>query len=140
MGVDAELIKVLQTAIGPVILISGVGFLLLTMMNRLSRIVDRARELNDDKEGDQAALKRQLDILWSRANTVRLAILLTTTSILSSALLIINLFLAAVVHVDLGWLIMTLFVTSMCFLIGALALFIRDVNRSLEALKIELGR
>lgn len=140
MGVDAELIEMLQTAIGPVILISGVGFLLLTMMNRLSRIVDRARELAGDKEGDQEALKRQLDILWSRARTVRLAILFTTTSILSSALLIINLFIAAVTHADLGWLIMALFITSMCCLIGALGLFIRDVNRSLEALKIELGR
>ncbi|WP_345111750.1 DUF2721 domain-containing protein [Candidatus Villigracilis vicinus] len=40
-----ELIPVLQTAIGPVILISGVGLLLLSMTNRLSRVIDRARNL-----------------------------------------------------------------------------------------------
>ena len=39
----AELIPVLQTAIGPVILISGIGLLLLTMTNRLGRAIDRAR-------------------------------------------------------------------------------------------------
>jgi hypothetical protein len=32
-----EIVPVLQVAIGPVILISGVGLLLLTMTNRLSR-------------------------------------------------------------------------------------------------------
>jgi hypothetical protein len=40
-----ELIPVLQMAIGPVILISGVGLLLLSMTNRLGRVIDRARLL-----------------------------------------------------------------------------------------------
>ena len=40
-----ELIPVLQVAIGPVILISGVGLLLLTMTNRYGRTIDRARHL-----------------------------------------------------------------------------------------------
>ena len=35
-----ELIPVLQVAIGPVILISGVGLLLLTLTNRFGRIID----------------------------------------------------------------------------------------------------
>jgi hypothetical protein len=34
----------LRDAIGPVILISGVGLLLLTMTNRLGRAIDRARQ------------------------------------------------------------------------------------------------
>ena len=50
----AQLIPVLQTAIGPTILISGVGLLLLTMTNRLARTIDRtratARELADASE------------------------------------------------------------------------------------------
>ena len=37
----AQLIPVLQTAIGPMILISGVGLLLLSMTNRLGRVIDR---------------------------------------------------------------------------------------------------
>ena len=41
----AELVPILQTAIGPALLISGVGLLLLTMTNRLGRVVDRARLL-----------------------------------------------------------------------------------------------
>ena len=40
-----ELIPILQSAVGPVILISGVGLLLLSMTNRFGRVVDRARIL-----------------------------------------------------------------------------------------------
>jgi hypothetical protein len=40
-----QLIPVLQMAIGPTILISGVGMLLLVMTNRLGRTIDRARHV-----------------------------------------------------------------------------------------------
>ena len=42
-----ELIPILQVSIGPTILVSGVGLLLLSMTNRLGRIVDRTRQLAD---------------------------------------------------------------------------------------------
>ena len=41
----AQMIPVLQTAIGPMILISGLGLILLTMTNRLGRTIDRVRIL-----------------------------------------------------------------------------------------------
>ncbi|MBL8732337.1 MAG: DUF2721 domain-containing protein [Planctomycetes bacterium] len=41
----SDLLPVLQTAIGPVILISGIGLLLLNMTNRYGRIIDRSRDL-----------------------------------------------------------------------------------------------
>ena len=69
-----ELVPVLQTAIGPVILISGLGLLLLTMTNRLSKIIDRSRELLDESEKlfgvDRARLDREIDVLWRRARYV----------------------------------------------------------------------
>lgn len=40
-----DLIPVLQIAIGPVILISGVGLLLLSLTNRFGRAVDRSRQI-----------------------------------------------------------------------------------------------
>jgi len=36
-----ELIPVLQVAIGPVVLISGIGLLILSMTNRFGRVIDR---------------------------------------------------------------------------------------------------
>ncbi|MGA2605707.1 MAG: DUF2721 domain-containing protein, partial [Verrucomicrobiia bacterium] len=62
----AELIPVLQTAVGPTILISGVGLLLLTMTNRLARTIDRARatarELADASEEDRRKGREQLRV------------------------------------------------------------------------------
>ena len=40
-----DLVPILQMAVGPVILISGVGLLLLSMTNRLGRVIDRSRLL-----------------------------------------------------------------------------------------------
>jgi len=67
----SELVPVLQTAVSPVVLISGVGLLLLTMTNRLGRIVDRARSLAarvKEADGeDPEPLHAQLRILSQRA-------------------------------------------------------------------------
>ena len=42
----AELIPVLQMAVGPVILISGIGLILLSMTNRFGRVIDRAVQVH----------------------------------------------------------------------------------------------
>jgi hypothetical protein len=38
-----DLMTTLQLSIGPVILISGVGLILLSMSNRFARVIDRSR-------------------------------------------------------------------------------------------------
>lgn len=138
----AALIPILQTAIGPVILISGVGLLLLTMTNRLARIVDRARLLAPQMataEGNAAALlDRELCILWERARLVRLAIALVAGSALAAALLIMVLFFSAVIRIESAWLIVALFVVCMACIVGGLVVFLMDVNRSLATLTLEL--
>src|SRR5262245_56877290 len=119
-----DLIPVLQIAIGPVILISGAGLLLLTMTNRLGRVIDRARTLYDklraETQGEQERLRAQLKILQRRAGFIRQAIILATVSILLAALLIISLFFAALLRLDLGWLIMLFFSGCLLALIGSL--------------------
>ena len=138
-----DLIPVLQIAIGPVILISGVGLLLLTMTNRLGRTIDRARilyeKLRTEAPEEQDRTRAQLRILQRRADFIRQAIILATVSILLAALLIISLFFAALLRLDVGWLIMLSFSGCLLALIGSLLTFIRDVNQSLLALKLELG-
>lgn len=138
----AQLIPILQTAIGPVILISGVGLLLLTMTNRLGRVIDRARSLARERtqvdESNQESIQAQLRILWVRARLIRVAIVLSAMSALAAAVLIIALFFTALLQVDSAWIIGVLFITCMACLIGSLAVFIHDLNRSLVALKLEL--
>jgi hypothetical protein len=138
----STLIPVLQTAIGPVILISGVGLLLLTMTNRLGRVVDKARALADILSKATATTKppirEQLRIFWRRARLLRLAITLAALSALFAAILIIIIFLTALANLESGWFMTITFVISMTCLIASLVVFIHDTNQSLTALKAEL--
>jgi hypothetical protein len=138
----SELIPVLQVAIGPVILISGVGLLLLTLTNRYGRTIDRsrqlARELGHLAEADRESLEGQIEILYRRARLIRLSILLSGVSVLLASVLIIVLFLTALLKLETGLLISVLFICCMASLIGSLGAFIRDINVSLAALKLEL--
>jgi hypothetical protein len=138
----SELIPLLQTAIGPIVLISGVGLLLLTMTNRLGRVIDRARIISGQIAGlDDPQRERkvaQLAVLWRRARITRMSIILTAASALFAAILIVVLFITAVLGWESAWLIGALFVLGMASLIGALLLFIQDLNLSLAALYLEI--
>jgi len=138
----AHLIPVLQTAIGPMILISGLGLILLTMTNRLGRTIDRVRiltaELPTATENKSAKISAQLTILWTRARLIRTAIMLSAMSALAAAILIIVIFFTALWQVEAAWLIGTLFILCMLCVIGALIYVIKDINQSLAALKLEL--
>jgi hypothetical protein len=129
-------------AVGPVILISGVGLLLLSMTNRYSRIIDRsriiARELRQGDVEEIARARSQVDILWRRARLVRRAIALATTSVLIAAVLVIVLFGAAVAHLEAAPLIVVLFGACLATLVGSLLAFMQEVNESLTALKLDL--
>jgi len=137
-----ELIPVLQVAIGPVILISGVGLLLLTQTNRYGRTIDRARqlvhELRELAGADRQRLEGQIDILYRRARLLRLSILLAGVSVLLVSLLITLLFLTALLKMEAGLLLSLLFIACLVALSGSLVAFIRDINLSLVALKLEL--
>ena len=136
-----EIIPVLQLAIGPVILISGVGLVLLSMTNRYGRVIDRSRLLSDKyeqaHEGKLDRTRRQLQILARRARLLRTAIGLTTLSILLVALLIIVLFIIALTGTGATTLIILIFCLCMLSLIGGLVIFLVDINVSLSALNLE---
>jgi uncharacterized protein DUF2721 len=138
-----ELIPVLQVSIGPVILISGVGLLLLTLTNRFGRAVDRSRALGREvREVGQAERQRlagQVEILYRRAQVIRLSIIMAAVSLLLTAVLIIVLFVTALAKLEAGFVIVLLFVCCMASLIVSLVAFLRDIHLSLQALKLDLG-
>ena len=137
-----ELIPVLQVAVGPAILISGDGLLLLTMTNRLGRIIDRSRQLvsimKHAGDGERENCQSQLKILLHRGGLLRSAIFMAAMSALLAALLIILIFLSVLMKWQIGWLISIIFVGSMLGIMGSLVSFLRDVNVTLHALAIEV--
>lgn len=136
------LVPVLQVAIGPVIMISGVGLLLLTLSNRFGRAVDRARvlarEMVSASERERDALGHQVDILYRRARLIRLSISLVVTSVLLASFLIIVLFFTVLMRVEVGLLITLLFTGCLLSLVAGLAAFLQEISLSLKALKVEL--
>lgn len=138
-----ELIPILQVAIGPVILISGIGLLLLSMTNRYGRTIDRARqlaaELRMDDAHDRGRVVAQVKILLRRARLIRRAIIQASLSLLLAAFLIIVLFLTALFGLEDALLISAIFTGCMVALITSLITFIQDLNLSLLALHMDVG-
>lgn len=138
-----EIIPVLQTAIGPVILISGVGMLLLVMTGRFGRMIDRARVLSkelDTAPPDEAIrIRAQITILVRRARCMRLGLALASVSVLLAALLVMLLFATALLEKEWSLLVIWNFTGSLLCLIGAVLAFLYDIHLSLVALKLELG-
>ena len=75
----AGLLNLVQSMVTPAVMISACGLLLLSISNKLGRIVDRTRELNSEDRGlanDIEAVRRlsirnQIDILLRRALLLR---------------------------------------------------------------------
>lgn len=126
-----DIAHVIQLAVAPVFLLSGVGVTLTVITNRLARIIDRARvlegRLTAHPEQPHVKERAELKLLARRAHIVHLAITLTTMCALLIALLIVGLFVGAFLEIDLSKVIGGLFVIAMLAFVGALIGFLREI-------------
>ena len=134
---------VLQLSIAPVIVISGVGLILLSMTNRIARVIDRSRELshilrNDEAGSEKHQVRQQLVILERRSQLLRRAIEFACISLLLAASLVIVLFFVVLMDIEAVMIITLIFVSCMFSLIAGLIFFLVDVHASLAALKLEI--
>src|SRR5262245_57190000 len=127
----SEIGHVIQLAVAPVFLLSGVGIILTVLTNRLARVVDRARRLEDAADGrtagEREALYLQLHVMARRARLMNRAITLSTISALLVALVVATLFLGAFLDFNASLPIAGMFILAMLALIGALIYFLREV-------------
>lgn len=139
-----DLIGTLQLSISPVILISGIGLILLSLTNRFGRITDRTRQLSVEYRSssvtDHHRILSELKILSLRAKVIRGSNYLAVLSVLLVSFIIICLFWSALYNLNITTLLVTLFISSIISLILALFLFIYDIELSLKALWIELPK
>jgi len=137
-----QIIPELRDAVGPVILISGVGLLLLTMTNRLGRCIDRARILKRElpalSERERGQVQAQVDIIYRRARLIRLSIMFSVASALLAAVLVMTLFLSAWLGWRPAWPAGVIFTACLASVCVSLLAFMGDINLSLHALKLEL--
>jgi hypothetical protein len=135
-----EIGHVIQLAVAPVFLLSGVGIILTVLTNRLARVVDRARRLEDaaDKSpgGERDAIHGQLRVMARRARLMNRAITLSTISALLVALVVVTIFLGALFDFNTSIPIAGMFILAMLSLVGALLFFLREVFLSISTLRI----
>jgi hypothetical protein len=124
---------VIQLAIAPVFLISGVATLLSVLANRLGRIVDRARvleaKLEVPDEANKAHMFDELMRLSKRARLVNLAISFGTICALLICVTIATLFTGTFLPITVSTVITVLF-------IAAMIAFLREVISASRALRI----
>ncbi len=142
---STNLLPVIQLAITPVILISGMGALMLTMTNRMGRIVDRTRTLAGQTRAatvpaEREHLEHQLEIMWRRARLIRRAVTYNGLSMLVACLLVVAIFIDSIVGPGLAVAILGLFALSILLLIAGLVSFLWDISVSLNALQLEVRR
>jgi Protein of unknown function (DUF2721) len=129
-----DITRIIQLAVAPVFLLTAIGTILSALNNRLGRIVDRRRVIDDRlrkglPEGEQPG-KEDLDELELLARRIRLiyhAIVLAIVCALLVCMLVASAFLGVFVTVDIARLIGTLFILAMFALIGSLWMLLREV-------------
>ena len=136
----SDIARVIQLSVAPVFLLSGIGAILAVMTNRLSRIIDRARVLEDRLEkaapDHAAALEADLDTLTHRARLIGPAITLCTVTALLVCVVIAVLFLSAFLQFDASIAIALLFVAAMLAFFLGLLWFIREIFVATRNLRI----
>ena len=123
---------VIQLAVAPVFLLTGIGAILSVLTGRLGRLVDRFRVLTETVSELPAIQARELNILTVRASWVHWSITLCTASALFVAIVIGALFLGAVVSFNPSRIVSIMFITAMTSLIIGLGCFLREISLSVH--------
>jgi hypothetical protein len=143
-GVDLQtenVAKLIQLALGPVFLLSGVGITLSMLTARLARIVDRARTLEDRRDATSdpariAHIDEDLKFIVRRTRYINSAIALSTITAFLTALVVTLLFASAFSPLNMGAAIAGTFIASLTSLALSFLMFLIEVRIATRSLRI----
>ncbi|MBC7984526.1 MAG: DUF2721 domain-containing protein [Candidatus Obscuribacterales bacterium] len=131
--------QVIQLAVAPVFLLTGVGATLNVLASRIGRIIDRARIMEEQLLAAspelETVLHDRLRVLSKRAKLVNRAIGLSVLSGILVSLVVAALFVSAAFEIDLSLPIAIAFVIALLSLATALIYFLREVFIATESLR-----
>ena len=140
-----SVVQILTASIAPVIVISGVGLLLLSISNRYGRAIDRvrllARELSesDPESARRRHLSEQLRLTDQRAHMLRSSMLYASSSIFFVSLTVLALFADQLLQLHKDFLALPFFAACLVSLVVSMYYSIRDITVSLAALELEVS-
>lgn len=135
--------QVIQAAVAPVFLITGIAALLGVASNRLMRIMDRSRELENSIPDVQDIQSKkvqteELRYLWKRISLINKAYSLYTLTALLLCVVITVLFISHIYTIQLSVLISAIFIGALMVLIMALMFSLREIFLTTRSLQIRL--
>lgn len=143
----ATVTSILQTALTPAFLLVAIGTLLNIFVMRLSRIVDRSRELqalHSKTSGKEHELViDELRIVKKRMATVNMSILLSVLSTIAVCIIIGMLFLMGLAGLAIADAIVATFMIALLLMAASLLYFVREVhlaNRNIRVRDEFLGK
>lgn len=136
----AAVISVLQTALTPAFLLVAVGSLLNVLTGRLSRIVDRSRDLQrqyaDTQGKAHERVVKELRIIEKRMRVVGSSILFAVLSAISVCVMIAVLFLLGLTNSSAAWVAVALFMLALALLSACLFQFVREIRLATYAIYV----
>ncbi len=130
----------IQLSVAPVFLLTAIGAFLGVLTNRLGRVIDRARAVEDlaprSRPEELAALHAMLITLAQRARLINRAITLCTITAVLVCLVIAVLFVGAFSPYHVANIVATLFVLAMLTLVLGLLFFLREIFLATASLRI----
>ena len=134
-----DLLDILKHSVGPVVLISGVGLIILAQTNRMGSLISRIRWIK--KSGASGPnTKAQILQLYRRAKVIRYSLIALICCIFFDSLIILSIFSFSLLQLHSEVLVILLFLLTLISLIVGLAFFIYDVNLNLKAIQIEVEK
>lgn len=131
---------VVRVAVAPVFLLSGIGAFLNVCASRLSRIVDRSRDIEPrllDSRGHQHdRWVGELKVLDRRMKLVSWAIFLSVVSAVLICVVVVLLFTASLVGSHFGTTIALLFIASMLAIGGGFTVFLMETWVGSRAVRV----
>lgn len=130
--------KAIQLALAPVFLLTGIAGMLNVMTNRLSRIIDRGRQLTEVRQPalPSPPVDAEIQCLERRRHLTSVAITASTIAALLVCIVIAALFAEVLLNAHLKWFIGALFTIAMLVLVVGLAFFLREVHLAMKSLLI----
>ena len=127
----------IQLSLSPIFMLAGIGALLNVLAGRLSRVVDRSRQLEQlhprttGPEHDRHVW--ELRLLDRRMTIVNAALFLAVASAVLTCLVVALLFVGNLVRLHMGPAVAVAFILAMALLIASLICFLIEVRMSLRA-------
>jgi hypothetical protein len=141
--IPTTIAHVIQLAVAPVFLLTGIAGVLGVMTNRLSRVVDRTRVLEAQILENPLmydTLRRELKTLFKRAVLVSRSITLCTITALLVCAVVALLFVGDFVGFSVRMPVALLFVLAMVAFFAGLVHFLREIMLATSSIELSAQR